>query len=376
MLADTGQSMSKKSLPFPDGAKELRICCLMLADIGDVLVSTPALALLRQQYPAAHISVIVRKPMSRLLAGNPNVDARILYLPDGIWRKLQLLWRVWREDVDLWVDLHTPTFNTVCSNSKIFRRNSVIRFFANPSFSVGYDCEGALGKHTHGIPKPADSLLSSENVVSTTLRIVRSCTPELNDHEPRKFFHVLPDETRWAARELRSAANGHSLFIGLFFGSKQPADVWSIDHCYEWMTKTLRSYSDAQILLLGGKLEIERARELVARLPVADRDAVRNFVGETSLGETAALISSCKVLVTTDSGPLHIADALDVPMVALFSSKNHPELWRPCQSRAAVLNVPVPCGPCFLSTCPKQLPCIDQILPDDVTDAVKSLLEE
>ena len=347
----------------------------MLADIGDVLVSTPALALLRQQYPAAHISVILRKPMSRLLAGNPNVDARILYSPDGIWRKLQLLWRVWRDDVDLWIDLHTPTFNTVCSNSQIFRRNSVIRFFANPSFSIGYDCEGALGKHTHGVPQPAKSLLASENVVSTTLRIVRSFTQELNDPEPRKFFHVLPDETRWATQKLGSAANGHSLFFGLFFGSKQPADVWSIDHCYEWVAKTLRRYSDARILLLGGELEIEYARELVSRLAVADRDAVRNFVGQTSLGQTAALITSCKVLVTTDSGPLHIADALNVPMVALFSSKNYPDIWRPYQSRTVVLNVPVPCGPCFLSTCPEKSPCIDQILPVDVTDAVQSLLE-
>ena len=99
-----------------------------------------------------------------------------------------------------------------------------------------------------------------------------------------------------------------------------------------------------------------------------------NLAGQTSLRELAALIKLCSVILTNDSGPMHLADALDVPLVALFGSTS-PILTGPYKQRESVIQKKVPCAPCFKRRCPIDFPCMKKIETEEVLSLLLSKIE-
>ena len=101
---------------------------------------------------------------------------------------------------------------------------------------------------------------------------------------------------------------------------------------------------------------------------------MHDFTGRASLGRTAALLSRCDAMVSSDSGPMHIADAMDVPIVALFSTHNYPTIWRPVNGKSVVIYHEIDCGPCWLAACPVGNRCMRNITPQEVFEALAQRL--
>jgi heptosyltransferase-2 len=101
---------------------------------------------------------------------------------------------------------------------------------------------------------------------------------------------------------------------------------------------------------------------------------VRDFTGRTSLAQTGALLSRCAAIVATNSGGMHIADATDIPIVALFSMHNHPGVWNPVNGKSIVLHHEIACGPCFRSVCPVGNACMASITPEEALEALLAVL--
>lgn len=354
---------------LPDNHKVKTICCLILADIGDIMVCTPTITAIKERYPNAVLSVIVRKQFARLLKNNPNVDELIEYNQASSLTKLSLLLRLFIRRCDLWFDLHVPTFNTISSNDSVFSRNELLRRVLRPRYSVGYRLL-VKQKLSHPLPVPSPDQLKRENIVQTTLRLI-----EQEDHYHRfpKLFRISSSELAWATGEL---AQCKGMKIGLFFGSKQSADIWPQEHIEACIRMLLTKIPGAHLILIGGKLEQTTAQQLLFGLTPIERERVLNFCGKSDLGQSAALISQCTLLISTDAGPLHLADALQVPIVALFSSKNYPTIWQPMYSQYRLLNQPMACGPCFSATCSQSTSCMSLIRPEQVLAATLSLNSE
>ena len=355
---------------LPDASHIRHIAVMMLAEIGDILVTTPAIAALKARYPEAGITAIVRAPFAGLLAGNPCVDGLILLNNRHAFSKLGFIATLLRRRFDLFVDLHTPTVNTWSDNADVFRRNATVMRFTRARYRLGYATAQTVGLLTHGVAVPADAQMSSENIVDTTLRIV-GCEGK---PEYQKRLEVDAHALRWAGDFLDRAVSGRK-YIVLFFGSKQPADVWSPHKVAAFVHDFLSAYPDYCMLVVGGEHEKAAAGELVAAMPAGLRSRLANQAGATSLQQTAALIGKCACMISTDSGPLHMADALGVPLVALFSSKNYPAIWRPRHARTLLLNKPVPCGPCFREVCDRNNECMERISVAEVLNAVGALLK-
>jgi heptosyltransferase-2 len=99
-----------------------------------------------------------------------------------------------------------------------------------------------------------------------------------------------------------------------------------------------------------------------------------DLTGKTSLGEAMALIEKCSLFITNDSGLMHVAAALNVPLIAIFGSTNSTTTG-PLSSNSRVVQVPMDCSPCLKPECPKgHLNCMDQIGVDMVFDIVKEIL--
>jgi len=102
------------------------------------------------------------------------------------------------------------------------------------------------------------------------------------------------------------------------------------------------------------------------------RDSVI-LAGRTTLGQLMALIKECRLLITNDSGPMHLAAALDVPQLALFGSTSETATG-PLNRNARVIKHPVDCNPCFLRKCPTDFRCMNRISAEEVIEAARKML--
>lgn len=340
------------------------IACLMINGIGDIMCVTPTLTALRQRYPNAHVTLIIRQHLRGLVEGSRDVDALLFYETARPWDRLAFFWRTRRRRFDLWVDLHVPTFNTVSSNERDFFRNAMLMRMAGARYRVAYAVPQLLPYLTHPVAVPNSADLRRLNIVDTTLALA---APQPGQRY-RKYIPISRADRKWAEDALPDA---QELRFALFFGSRQSADLWPTERIADFLQLLVQAWPQAELVLIGGEHEAEFADKMNAWLPEAARSLLRNFIGKASFSQTAALLARCNAMVSTDSGPMHIADAVGIPIVALFSSKNHHEIWRPVDSRAIVINHAVECGPCFAADCRFDNKCMKLIEPTEVLAALR-----
>ena len=164
-------------------------------------------------------------------------------------------------------------------------------------------------------------------------------------------------------------------FIGLHAGAEYgPAKRWPAARFAE-VAVCVSQQRNCRFLLFGGPDEVALAGEIEAALRAANPDPhfVVNVAGKTSLLELCQLIKFCRVLISNDTGPMHLACAVGTPVVAIFGSTS-PELTSPTGPQDAVIHHPVECSPCFLRKCPIDFRCMTQITVAEVTAAVLSRL--
>ena len=154
---------------------------------------------------------------------------------------------------------------------------------------------------------------------------------------------------------------------GAYFG---PAKRWLPDR-YGGVAQRLIESHRANILLFGAPADEPLAGEIQAEMT----DPAVDFTGRTSLLELLALMSCCDLVLTNDSGPMHLATALDRPLIALFGSTDEVATG-PASDRAVVIHKHVECSPCLLRECPIDLRCFTQISVDEVVSEAERILAE
>ena len=144
---------------------------------------------------------------------------------------------------------------------------------------------------------------------------------------------------------------------------------------------------NGSVVLFGSSPEIEIANEIISNAQSTDNPplppfskggagGILNMAGKTTLRQLASLISECDAFITNDSGPMHIASAVPVPIVALFGSTN-PEATGPLGKRHEIIYKGLSCSPCMKRECPERhLRCMEEITVDDVFNALKAVLPE
>jgi heptosyltransferase-2 len=183
-------------------------------------------------------------------------------------------------------------------------------------------------------------------------------------------LHLTKDEKAAAAKTLAAAGRDATrpLIILNPGASYGPAKRWPAERFAE-AGSLFESRLGADILVTGTAEESEAARTIAAALERKPMD----FTGRTTLRELAALIDAASLFVTNDTGPMHIAVALKVPVVAVFGPTD-PRITGPLHGPARVLKKDVPCWPCLYRKCPFDHRCMTLIGAEEVLAAGRSLL--
>ncbi len=334
-----------------------RLLAVNLNYLGDAVFTTPALAALRRRFPHAHIDVLAGERAAAVLEGSPDID-RLLRRParSGLARSV-FLYKV----------LRAGRYDAVVLFQSVFSSAALARLAGVP-VRVGFAQDGARPLLTHPVAPRA----AGEHVIPAYARLAGALGAAEAELRLKVTVPAADDEFAWQFR--RDHELGHPI-AGLVIGATRPQKRWPEEH-WAALAAKLQAAGVAAVLL-GGPEEADaaaRIRALAAGTPLV------SAVGRTDTKQLAALLARCQVVVSGDTGPLHVATALDVPVVALYGSTDPAATgpWgvtadRP--ARGTVLYEALPCAPCRKSpTCGGEFPCLRLLTPERVGEVVFSIL--
>lgn len=301
-----------------------RILVIEPWNIGDVVLATPILAALRSRWPEAHIAVLAKSYARDLLEGSGLVDEVIV--ADLPWTAQQNKYRLTRPTArelrGLIGRLRIEKFDLTV-DARMDIRSNLLAAATGAERRVGYDVGGGGWLLTDSLPSDRGGTHRVEDWLALLSLLGVSGQPA-GAERSTPCLAVSSGERSGAAQSLNAAAGNGRPTIGYHPGGSHPGKRWPRERFKSLVNEQLGSLGGRHIVFLGP----------------ADEDDGCWPAGATvmrpSLRELMALLTWCDVLVCNDSGPMHIADALGVPVVAVFEVGN-PEWFGPSGPRATVI---------------------------------------
>lgn len=337
-----------------------------LVNLGDVVLTTSAIALLRQAYPAAKITMLVKPVVCEAVENNLLIDEVIVFRYKAKENSLGKMWGMVK-------DLKRRHFDLSVSFDRKLRP-ALLCWLAGIPTRVGpskvFDDKPSkvTWLYTDVIPITHD--LETTLQAETYQAIVRGFTGQTGHAEP-VFARITPENER-NAQELLQRLPQAEKKIALCVKGTFPLKTWPKEYFAE-VVKHLADHYDASFFIVGAPNDRAYADEVIQSMA----PAVLNFCGETSLTDLAALIGSADLLVTVDTGATHIAATTGVPMVTMYGCTS-PDRWHPISKQACVLTTDEPCCPCSVRAedCPSspQPKCLWGITADRVMKECNELL--
>jgi heptosyltransferase-2 len=340
-----------------------RILIVRTDRIGDVLLSTPVIRALRQAYPQGYLAMMVAPYAQDAVEGNPDLDKVITYDKDGKHKSwlssFKFAWRLRRQGFDLAVILH-PT-----------NRAHIVSLLAGIRRRAGYDRKfGFLLtdkiKHTkqHG----------EKHELEYALDLVRylGITPQ----DKALFMPIEPESEDWAKELfLREGLKEGDKLLAINPGASCPSKIWPDERFAEVADRLVRDYGFRRVFLIAGPKDISLAEKVAQNM----RSPAVNLAGKTSVSQLASLLKRTHLFISNDSGPVHIAAALGVPVVSIFGRNQaglSPKRWGPTGKRSKALHKEAGCIECLAHNCKKQFACLKAITVEDVIQAAGEILPD
>jgi heptosyltransferase-2 len=328
--------------------------------VGDTVLSYPTVQQLKIFFPKSHLAILIPAYLVDLWKTFPYVDEIIPF------QKKKGIGSIW-EDINLSQSLKERNFDLAVILPRSFRSAFHI-YLARIPIRIGYQSEGRSFFLTHGIRRIQGVLCNHR--VYYYLKLIEPLGKIESPPSPHIFLRE--EDRRWADRALKDLGipEGKPL-IGMNPGATYGlAKCWYPDRFGE-LGKRLAEKWEAKILLFGKEEEHPIVYEILRHLGTRGVD----LAGKTGLLQLAALLQRCTLLVTNDTGTMHVAAAVGTSIVALFGSTS-PLTTGPWGKNHVVVRKDVPCSPCWKRICPTDHQCMELITVDEVEEAVDRKLEE
>jgi predicted lipopolysaccharide heptosyltransferase III len=335
------------------------ILVIKLRYLGDVLLATPVLRALRERFPQARLTAAVNRGTEDMLKGSPDIDDVLVVERTGPAGQWQFIRELRRRRFDCVVDLTDGD------------RSAVMAFCSGASVRIGLNEEhrwrGLL--YTQVAAPRAEAVHRIEH----DLEALRP--PGIEPEAGRPVLHISREEEAEAAALLdeisgESLSGGSKPLVMLQPGARYWFKAWPAERFVALADRLAQKYS-CRVLIGGDPREREPAEMI--RAQAASKPVV--LAGQTTVRQYAAILKRCALFVGNDNGPMHMAAALDVPVVALFGPSN-PAEWGPRGGRTEVLYKGLDCRACFHPTCTRgEESCMKQISVAEVVNRVERLMK-
>lgn len=317
-------------------------------------MATPILTDLRHHWPETKITVQCQGILSTVIQEDPHIDHLLNFKKPSSW------------------------FNSDAVVTPLKEGKYDLGILLPNSFSSAFwfwrgDVKNRIGFADHwrtallNFPIPFPQKRESQHLVITYKALLESLGIPLSQTAPRLY---VTQQEQQSAKELldQQGTKEGDLIIGInpgaAFGS---AKCW-LPERFKQLTKELLQFPKVKIAYFGDKAGAPLVEEICSGFS----ERVINLAGKTNLRELMALIQSCTLFLTNDSGPMHVASALGVPLIALFGSTS--DVATGPYNGGVVIHKHVPCSPCYRRECPIDFRCMKRIEVKEVYDHILSLL--
>jgi len=327
--------------------------------IGDAIMTTPAIRAIRKHFLHAQITLLAKPWVAPVFAYSPHVDHIMIYdannIHDGIKGKWQLI-----------QDIKSKKFDTA-----ILLQNAVeaaiLSFFAGIPYRLGYNTDARGMLLSHAVP----CTRAIKDVHQTQYYVQMLESVGIPNDGYHLELHTGVTDRHQAYQLLQKIDSSRTIrWIGL-----NPSATYGT--AKQWFPKRFAALADricdqyhAGILIFGGPKDQELGDHVCNMM----QHPAINLAGKTTLGMAMALIQQCHAFITNDSGLMHIACALNTPLIAIFGSTN-PITTGPLGINSHIVQQKSPCSPCLLTDCPKSHHiCMDAVDVDSVFQKLEGLL--
>jgi predicted lipopolysaccharide heptosyltransferase III len=331
----------------------MNILLLQLKRIGDLILTTPAIAALREKFPEATLSLVVSPAVEGLLPAISGVDKVFVV-------------RGKADDALDWIALAWGSFD-YCLDFTRNDRSSFLTLLSQARKRITADHPNLRTKiRSRSYNEFVESPVRSLHTVDYHLALLQP----LGIHDASRAIRLdLPDATVEKAADLLTEAQAGDEFVIIHPGSARSEKFWDVDRWAQVIDHCVQERA-MKCVLTGGRLPMERAQ--IAAIKSASRSDVIDLSGQTDLLTLAALVRKARLLVTVDSAPMHFAAAWGTPQVVLFGPTN-PLHWHPRSESALVLLGGFD-GPVTEFDPRQRAVPMNQISTQSVIDAMESLL--
>lgn len=333
--------------------------------LGDVVLSLPAVRALRRKYPEARIDMLVQKSTAAILDGHPDIDTVLAYDPH-IWRQpgtTLLRPSQWHEALQILRTLRRARYDLAISISGDM--GSILTRLSGARRRLGYAEEAYRFFLTDPVPGGRYRIRQHETEYTLALAGAAGAETLEADLRPRLVYTPAAGKAVLAMlHEARRAVGHKGPLIALHGGARNgQAKRWPTSH-FARLAERLTTELDAMVVLTGAKNEAPLAEAIQLQC----RSRLVNLVGKTSLPELVALLAASDLLISGDSGPMHIASALETPLIALHGPTD-PALSGPNSPFAVILRRDLWCSPCYDASATAECPfgnpvCMKSLSPD------------
>ena len=345
-----------------------RILVYRIGNIGDILVTLPALDAIRARFPDARITLLTSPgwpgapgAAEVLPLGNWFDDLLVYHTPDvRSWkRRWRLLRRLREGEFDLFVELPNQQ-----SRLRDELRNIMVARLAGCPWGVGF----AVSQQTLFLREQALHIPQERE----SIRIYRSVAGKLGLDAYRNPRLPVSNTCR---KEIAELLRGFGIlenerFVVVHAGAKRQTNQWPLERFASIADEIIHHWG-TRVVLTGGPSELPLVKQLVSMM----RASPSVLCGEIDLPRMAALLERASLYVGNDTGPMHLAAAVGTPVVSIFGARDFPERWYPGGVGHSVLRRDVPCSPCFKEVCDQNLICLRAIETEQVLAAVERQLK-
>jgi heptosyltransferase-2 len=329
-----------------------RILVVSPSWVGDTMLTQPMLARLKQRHPGCHIDMLAPPWTEALLRQMPEVHNVITNpFPHG---ELQF-----GERMRFGKQLRTAHYDQVIVLPNSFK-SALAPYFADIPVRTGY-----LGEMRYGLLTDARKLDKKKLplMVERFALLAEAPNHPLHRHVPSPHLKVN-EEQRRRVLQLFNLSLDKPVAIFCPGAEYGPAKRWPVPYFAELAQRVAeRGYA---VWLVGSPKD----REIGDNIVSLGNPECRNLCGRTDLAEAIALLSCADLVVSNDSGLMHLAAALDRPMLALYGSSS-PDFTPPLSNKAQIVKLDLPCSPCFKRVCPLgHFNCMMQLTPNRVAQYI------
>lgn len=345
-----------------------RILIVKLSAIGDVVHTLPALNSLRRHFPRAHITWLVEAGAADLLAGHPALD-RVLVSKRKQWARGLKTWR-WREQLTqirhFVKDLRGTRYDMIFDFQAALKSAMLIAL-ARGRRKIGFGPGMQHQEHSYIVLNERIPMVSMEiHALERGLKLLAAAGIPTRDIAYR--LPIGPAHRHRVSQWLSRGKTGRSHpAVAINPVARWDTKLWPADRFAELADRIIAEF-DAAIFFTGGPGDNGIIEGIIRNM----RRGAVNLAGKTSLIELAAVYEQMACIISTDTGPMHIAAAVGRPVVALFGP-TAPGRTGPYGTGHRMITAGPSCRPCFKRSC-STIDCMRSISVDQVMDQLKAVL--